>query len=115
MFLLADALSVIIAYLLSLLICFDFSYWDIPGMYISIIGYLLSLAKVTTLAVYYVFRLYHCIWNIASLIAVYRIFGTYFIIAVMLFTENRIEGVNLPKSYMLIGGIADIVGGIVYD
>ena len=107
--LLADALSVVAAHLLSLLVRFDFRIYDIPQMYVDNIVYMLPIAIVTTLAVYYIFRLYHSIWRFASLTEVYRIIGAYFVIAVLLFAENRIERFNLPRSCMFMGIILNVI------
>lgn len=105
----ADTLSVVVAYLLSLLVRFDFKFWGIPRMYIANIVYMLPVAIVTTLTVYYIFRLYHSIWRFASLTEVYRIVGAYFVIAVLLFAENRIERINLPRSCMFMGIILNVI------
>jgi len=105
----ADALSVVLAHLLSLLVRFDFRVYDIPELYIGNIIYLLPIAIVTTLVVYYVFRLYHSIWRYASLTEVYRIIGAYFVISILLFTENRIERLNIPRSCMFMGIILNII------
>ncbi len=107
--LLADALSVVAAHLLSLLVRFDFRIYDIPQMYVDNIVYMLPIAIVTTLAVYYIFRLYHSIWRFASLTEVYRIIGAYFVIAIFLFTENRIERFNLPRSCMFMAIILNVI------
>lgn len=105
----ADALSVVAAHLLSLLVRFDFKYREIPQIYTDNILYMLPIATLTTLAVYYVFRLYHSIWRFASLTEVYRIIGAYFVIAILLFTENRIERINLPRSCMFMGIILNLI------
>ncbi|WP_044914222.1 polysaccharide biosynthesis protein [Butyrivibrio sp. WCE2006] len=107
--LVADALSVVAAHLLSLLVRFDFKYREIPQIYTDNILYMLPIATLTTLAVYYVFRLYHSIWRFASLTEVYRIIGAYFVIAILLFTENRIERINLPRSCMFMGIILNLI------
>ena len=105
----ADAFSVAFAHLLSLLVRFDFRYGDIPQLYKENIVYMLPIAVATTLIVYYIFRLYHSIWRFASLTEVYRIIAAYFVISVLLFMENRIDRVNLPRSCIFMGIILNII------
>jgi FlaA1/EpsC-like NDP-sugar epimerase len=100
---LADIASVILAYLLALLVRFDFIYSSIPQMYLDNIWYMLPAAVVTTILIYYICRLYHSIWRYASLTEIYRIIVAYVAIAALIFIENRIDRLNLPRSAVFIG------------
>nr|WP_330369217.1 nucleoside-diphosphate sugar epimerase/dehydratase [Butyrivibrio sp. AC2005] len=107
--LLADASSVVAAHLLSLLVRFDFRYSDISQLYRDHIVYMIPIAVIITIAVYYMFRLYHSIWRFASLTEVYRIIAAYFVIAIILFTLNSIDRMNLPRSCIFMGIILNII------
>lgn len=105
--LVADILSAFFSYVLALLVRFDFHYKSIPDIYISNILFLIPFAILTTLSVYYVFRLYHSIWRYASIAEVYRIVLAYFALAVLMFAEIRIERLNIPRSCLFIAIIVN--------
>ncbi|WP_026527936.1 polysaccharide biosynthesis protein [Butyrivibrio sp. VCD2006] len=107
--LMADILSVVISYVTALLVRFDFKYREIPGLYKGNILYLLPLAVVITVAVYYIFRLYHSIWRFASLAEVYRTMLAYFVLAVVMFALNRVDRFNIPRSCLFIAIILNVI------
>lgn len=107
--LLADIASIFIAYPMAMLVRFDFVPSHIPEMYIRHMPYMLPVIVVTTVFVYYVFRLYHSIWRFASLTEVYRIIASYIVIAVLMFFENRIDRLNLPRSGLFIGLVLNFI------
>ena len=106
---LADAVSVIVAYCIALLARFDFKPGEIDQMYLDNIVYFLPLAVVTTIVIYYIARLYHSIWRYASVSEVYRILIAYAVIAILLFAEIKIERVNIPRSCLFIGIVLNTV------
>ncbi len=99
--LLADIMSVIVSYSLALLVRFDFVSSTIPDVDLESLRYMLPVVTLITVGVYYAFRLYHSIWRYASVTEVYRIIGAYFVIAILMFFENRIDRLNLPRSGIL--------------
>lgn len=107
--LLADILSVVVSYVTALLVRFDFRYMEIPELYKGNILYLLPLAIVTTIVVYYVFRLYHSIWRFASLAEVYRVMLAYFVLSVIMFAEIRIDRMNIPRSCLFTAIILNVI------
>ncbi|WP_026496097.1 polysaccharide biosynthesis protein [Butyrivibrio sp. WCD3002] len=107
--LIADILSVVVSYVLALLVRFDFRYFDIPQLYRDNILILVPCAAVTTIAVYYVFRLYHSIWRFASLAEVYRTMLAYFVLSLMMFAEIRISFLNIPRSCLFIAIILNMI------
>lgn len=62
-----DGLIVLSSYFMALLMRFDFIFSQIPQEYIA--GYLWSMPFwiTSTIVVFYVFRLYHSVWRLASI------------------------------------------------
>lgn len=103
MLLLADSLIILISYFTALLLRFDFGFSSIPEGYLT--GYLWSMPFwiISTVVVFYICRLYHSIWRLASVAELQMILIAYAVLAVvysvgMLFMEMR-----MPRSYYFIG------------
>lgn len=66
MLVLADILIVLISYFMALLLRFDFVFSSIPEEYLM--GYLWSMPFwiISTIVIFYICRLYHSIWRLAS-------------------------------------------------
>ena len=103
MLLLADSLIILISYFTALLLRFDFVFSSIPQEYLT--GYLWSMPFwiISTVVVFYICRLYHSIWRLASVAELQMILIAYAVLAVvysvgMLFMEMR-----MPRSYYFIG------------
>lgn len=66
MLILADILIVLISYFMALLLRFDFVFSSIPEEYLM--GYLWSMPFwiISTIVIFYICRLYHSIWRLAS-------------------------------------------------
>ena len=103
MLLLADSLIILISYFTALLLRFDFVFSSIPQEYLT--GYLWSMPFwiISTVVVFYICRLYHSIWRLASVAELQMILNAYAVLAVvysvgMLFMEMR-----MPRSYYFIG------------
>ena len=103
MLLLADSLIILISYFTALLLRFDFVFPSIPQEYLT--GYLWSMPFwiISTVVVFYICRLYHSIWRLASVAELQMILIAYAVLAVvysvgMLFMEMR-----MPRSYYFIG------------
>ena len=72
MIMIADVLSVIIAYGLALLLRFDMRYSKIPEQYLVGYGYYIILAAIVTVAAYIVAKLYRSVWTYAGISEVLR-------------------------------------------
>lgn len=116
MLLLADSLIILISYFTALLLRFDFVFSSIPQEYLT--GYLWSMPFwiISTVVVFYICRLYHSIWRLASVAELQMILIAYAVLAVvysvgMLFMEMR-----MPRSYYFIGFLLSflLTTGMIY-
>lgn len=83
MLVLADILIVLISYFMALLLRFDFVFSSIPEEYLM--GYLWSMPFwiISTIVIFYICRLYHSIWRLASVAELQMILIAYSILAVV--------------------------------
>ena len=83
MLLLADSLIILISYFTALLLRFDFVFSSIPEGYLT--GYLWSMPFwiISTVVVFYICRLYHSIWRLASVAELQMILIAYAVLAVV--------------------------------
>lgn len=83
---------------LSLIMRFDVGIVSIEPQYIS--NYVENMLPYTimSLLIFWLFRLYHSLWQYASIVEVYRIAEACIIVEVVHFLSNKIAGNMLPRS-----------------
>lgn len=98
-----DALSVMISYFLALLLRFDFIFSRIPMNYLE--GYLWSMPYwiLSTIVIFYICRLYHSIWRLASVAELRMIITAYLIIMVVDVAGMLFMHLRMPRSYYFMG------------
>lgn len=101
----ADMLVVAGSYYLALLLRFDFVYSSIPGEYIK--GYIWSMPYwiTATVVVFYVCRLYHSIWRLASVSELRMILTAYAVLLPVHIAGGIFMHLRMPKSYFFMGYI----------
>lgn len=101
----ADIMMVAGAYYLALLLRFDFVYSSIPTEYIQ--GYLWSMPYwiVATVVVFYIYRLYHSIWRLASVAELRMILTAYLLLIPVYFAGGLFMHLHMPRSYYFMGYI----------
>ena len=106
MLILLDVLSVIVAYGFALLLRFDFMYSFILADSVHHIpNYLRSMPIWcgVTVAVFFLFRLYHSIWAQASLAELTRIIWAYVVLFPCYILIILKLDLNMPKAYYIVG------------
>ena len=98
-----DALSVMVSYFLALLLRFDFIFSRIPVNYLE--GYLWSMPYwiLSTIVIFYICRLYHSIWRLASVAELRMIITAYLIIMVVDVAGMLFMHLRMPRSYYFMG------------
>ena len=105
MLVLADILIVLISYFMALLLRFDFVFSSIPEEYLM--GYLWSMPFwiISTIVIFYICRLYHSIWRLASVAELQMILIAYSILAVVYSLGMLFMQMHMPRSYYFINVI----------
>ncbi len=100
---LVDVLMIMASYLAALLIRFEFLFSQIPGEYIQ--GYILSMPYwiISTIVVFYVCRLYHSVWRLASVSEARKIINAYIILIPVYMVGILFMDLRMPRSYYVMG------------
>ena len=104
-----DILSVNAAYLIALLVRFDFHYQSIPDIYLSAWQKFTLLYTVACIVIFWCLKLYHSLWRYASFDELARA-----VLACVLTTILHIVGITLlfqrmPISYQMIGALLQLM------
>lgn len=101
----ADILIILSAYLLALLLRFDFVFSSIPREYLN--GYLWSMPFwiIATVVVFYICRLYHSIWRLASVAELRMILMAYLVLLAVYAAGMLFMDLHMPRSYYFMGYI----------
>ena len=100
-----DLLTIFFSYAMALLLRFEFSFSAIDGAYID--GFLDSIVlwMIATVLVFFICRLYHSIWSLASTRDLLTIIKAYLLLIPVYVLINQILQLNMPRSYYVMGYI----------
>lgn len=106
---LADILIVMGSYFMALFLRFDFQIQMIPKEYIS--GYLRSMPfwTVSTIVIYYLYKLYHSIWEFVSTTELKRIMIADLVLIPVYAVGALVMKLHMPKSYYFMGYVLSCV------
>lgn len=98
-----DALIIMFSYAVALVARFDFKYTNVPSMYIQ--GYLWSMPFwiASTIVIFYVCKLYHSVWSLASIAEIQMSVMAYMILAVVYIAGALFMHLRMPKAYYFVG------------
>ena len=105
-----DTSAVIISGLLALFVRFDFVFPNIEKKYIDLFIKYAWVQILITIALFYIFRLYHSLWAYAGLVEILNIIGSAFAADLLYFIfihyyVQRNEGVRMPYSFYCLFGV----------
>ena len=100
-----DLVTILGSYFLALLLRFDFLFSSIDPSYVE--GFLRSILPwaAVTIAVFYVCRLYHSIWSLASTAELLAILRAYLILLPGYWVLKVVLKLHMPRSYYVVGFI----------
>ena len=106
---LADVLIIMGSYFMALVMRFDFRIDMIPDEYMA--GYLWSMPFwiVSTIVIYYIYRLYHSIWAFVSITELKRITIADLVLIPVYIIGAVFMELHMPKSYYFMGYILSCV------
>ena len=106
---LADVLIIVGSYFMALVMRFDFRIYMIPDEYMA--GYLWSMPFwiVSTIVIYYIYRLYHSIWAFVSITELKRITIADLVLIPVYIIGAVFMELHMPKSYYFMGYILSCV------
>ena len=100
-----DLLTIIFSYSMALMLRFEFSFSAIDQKYVD--GFVDSILiwSIATIVVFFVCRLYHSIWSLASTREVLTIIKAYFLLVPVYVFIGRLMKLDMPRSYYAMGYI----------
>ncbi len=98
-----DLLIILGSYFFALLLRFDFTFSEIPRNLITTYLHSMVYWCVSTLAIFYVFRLYHSIWSFAGPVEMENILKAYAILLPVYLIIAFMMQMDMPRSYYVIG------------
>ena len=99
-----DIILISAAYLLALLTRFDFQIARIDQSYLAGYEQLVPVYVILAIVVFMYFRLYHSIWEFASVSELYRLLKSWLVIQMGIFVIYCISNVQMPKTFWILGG-----------
>lgn len=105
-----DAVLIACSYFAALFLRFDFRVESIPKEYMA--GYLWSMPFwiVSTIVIFYIFRLYHSIWAFVSIMELKKITLAELVLIPVYVVGTWFMELHMPKSYYFMGYILSFVG-----
>lgn len=97
-----DIMTVCVAGIAPLWIRFELNYRDIPQVYLNSAWDFMIANVVMTLAVFYVFKLYHSLWAFAGTAEVQNILAACILSAILDFAGMKILRYPIPRSYYFV-------------
>ena len=98
-----DVVTLALAYFLALWLRFDLSFSKIDQEYLNAYIRFLPVYLVISIAVYFVFKLYHSIWRFASYMELLRVIAATFVSAALHIAGISLIFKRMPVSYYLVG------------
>jgi len=94
-----DIMTVCVASIAPLWIRFELNYRDIPQVYLNSAWDFMIFNVIMTLAVFYVFKLYHSLWAFAGTAEVQNILAACILSAILDFLGMKLMRYPIPRSY----------------
>ena len=100
-----DLLTIFLSYALALMLRFELSFAAIEQKYVDGFVNSIPIWGIATLVVFFVCRLYHSIWSLASTRDVITILKAYLLLVPVYVLVTRVLQLDMPRSYYVMGYI----------
>ena len=100
-----DLLTIFLSYALALMLRFELSFAAIEQKYVDGFVNSIPIWGIATLVVFFVCRLYHSIWSLASTRDVITIIKAYLLLVPVYVLVTRVLQLDMPRSYYVMGYI----------
>lgn len=104
-----DMLLVSAAYFLSLWVRFDLQFSRIDRVYLTGYEHLIPVYVVLVVVVFWYFRLYHSIWEFASVSEMYRLVKAWICIQFLMLVIYALTNITMPRSFLILGTFLSFV------
>ncbi len=97
-----DIMTVCISSIVPLWIRFELNYKDIPAVYLTSAWNFMAINIIITMIVFYIFRLYHSLWEFAGPAEAQNIVAACFLCAILDFFGMRLLKYPIPRTYYFL-------------
>ena len=98
-----DIMIVLVSYFMALMLRFDFVFSSIPQEYLICYMWSIPLWVISTVVLFYLCKLYHSIWRLASVAELQMSLTAYMILAIVYSIGMLFMHMKMPRSYYFIG------------
>lgn len=98
-----DIMIVLVSYFMALMLRFDFVFSSIPQEYLICYMWSMPFWVIGTVVVFYLCKLYHSIWRLASVAELQMSLTAYMILAIVYSIGMLFMHMKMPRSYYFIG------------
>ena len=98
-----DIMIVLVSYFMALMLRFDFVFSSIPQEYLICYMWSMPFWVISTVVVFYLCKLYHSIWRLASVVELQMSLTAYMILAIVYSIGMLFMHMKMPRSYYFIG------------
>lgn len=98
-----DIMIVLVSYFMALMLRFDFVFSSIPQEYLICYMWSMPFWVISTVVVFYLCKLYHSIWRLASVAELQMSLTAYMILAIVYSIGMLFMHMKMPRSYYFIG------------
>ena len=100
-----DVIAVAVAYLLALLLRYDFEFTSIDRPFVDNYCAIVVPMALVVVVVFWLARLYHSVWSYASMVELERLVGAWGVAGVLFMPLSWAMGVTMPRSFWAFGGV----------
>ena len=98
-----DIMIVLVSYFMALMLRFDFVFSSIPQEYLICYMWSMPFWVISTVVVFYLCKLYHSIWRLASVAELQMSLTAYMILVIVYSIGMLFMHMKMPRSYYFIG------------
>ena len=98
-----DLLTIFVSYAMALMLRFEFSFSAIEQRYVDGFADSILIWSLTTVVVFFVCRLYHSIWSLASTRDLVTIIKAYIVLLPVYVVIGKLMKMDMPRSYYVMG------------
>ncbi|MBQ0011107.1 MAG: polysaccharide biosynthesis protein [Clostridiales bacterium] len=109
---LADVIVVMAAYFIALWLRFDCQFGKIPKNYFNTYLTIMPAWCLVTVAVFFVFKLYHIIWSYVSIDDALTMIKAYGVLVICYLILRQVMKIDLPRSFYFFGICLAFVGHV---
>jgi FlaA1/EpsC-like NDP-sugar epimerase len=102
--LVCDVLIILISSAMGLLLRFDFNFRKIDAVYIETAWKYLPINIITTIVVFYIFKLYHSLWIFAGVTEMQNVFSACMVSSFIQLVTMELLQYPIPRSYYFLYG-----------